>query len=175
MTDVIYDFISTGVDLLLVGAVLSALIVMMRGSTQLTTLISNQQIVTEEFDYYLQYHMYDNHDGLCSADALSAIVGNRFDLIVCIDGGDGNIYMNNPDNGNYYKVTGTSNEKSMSDCAALCNAGTQLTYKELAAEDGLSPANQYHANIMVLEGGVLKKSNFTRDSIIVGLYFEKMP
>ena len=51
MTDVIYDFISTGVDLLLVGAVLSALIVMMRGSTQLTTLISNQQIVTEEFDY----------------------------------------------------------------------------------------------------------------------------
>lgn len=174
MTDVIYDFISTGVDLLLIGAVLSALITMMRGSTQLTTLISNQQIVTEEFDYYLQYHMFDNHDGLCSADALSAMVGNRFDLIVCIDDGAGNIYMNNPDDGNYYKVSTGSEGKSMAECAQYCKSGTELSYKELAAEDALSPANNFHANIMVLEGGVLNSSTFSRDSIIVGLYFKKI-
>lgn len=173
MTDVIYDFISTGVDLLLIGAVLSALIVMMRGSTQLTTLISNQQIVTEEFDYYLGYHMYDDHDGLCSADALSAIVGNRFDLIVCIDDGAGNIYMNKPDDGKYYKVSSTSEDKSMAECSQMCT-GTPLSYKELAAESALSPANTFHANIMVLEGGVLKSSTFSRDSIIVGLYFKKI-
>jgi hypothetical protein len=55
MTDLIYDFISTGVDLILVGSVLAAMIVMMRGSANLTTLISHQQVVTEEFDYYLKY------------------------------------------------------------------------------------------------------------------------
>jgi hypothetical protein len=31
----------------------------------------------------------------------------------------------------------------------------------------------YKAYIMGLEGGVLKKTNFSRDTIIVGLYFEK--
>lgn len=174
MTDLIYDFISTGVDLILVGSVLAAMIVMMRGSTQLTTLISNQQIVTEEFDYYLQYHMYDNQDGLASADALSAIVGNRFELIVCIKA-DGEIYMNDPETGKYYKVSATSENKSMAECAQLCDAGTALDYKQLAATAGLSPENLYHANIMALEGGVLKKANFSRDTIIVGLFFEEMP
>lgn len=181
MTDLIYDFISTGVDLLLVGSVLAAMIVMMRGSVQLTTLISNQQIVTEEFDYYLQYHMYDNQDGLCSADALSAMVGNRYDLIVCINDTTHNeIYMNDLETGKYYKVPGTSENKTMSECHQMClnayaaDTVNLLDYKQLAATDALSPENLFHANIMALEGGVLKKSNFSRDTIIVGLYFETM-
>jgi hypothetical protein len=136
MTDIIYDFISTGVDLILVGSVLSAMIIMMRGSTQLTTLISNQQIVTEEFDYYLQYHMYDNQEGLAAADALSAIVGNRFELIVCIedkgdlsDPSDDTYYMNYPETGKYYKVSEGSEGKSMAGCGALCLSGTEKDYK----------------------------------------------
>ena len=178
MTDIIYDFISTGVDLILVGSVLSAMIIMMRGSTQLTTLISNQQIVTEEFDYYLQYHMYDNQEGLSAADALSAMVGNRFDLIVCIkdntDPANPTYYMNYPENGKYYKVSGDSEGKSMAECGVLCTtSGTQLDYKTLASEEALSPDGMYKAYIMGLEGGVLKKVTFSRDTIIVGLYFEK--
>lgn len=180
MTDIIYDFISTGVDLILVGSVLSAMIIMMRGSTQLTTLISNQQIVTEEFDYYLQYHMYDNQEGLAAADALSAIVGNRFELIVCIedkgdlsDPSDDTYYMNYPETGKYYKVSEGSEGKSMANCGSLCLSGTEMDYKTLAAEPALSPEGMYKAYIMGLEGGVLKKTNFSRDTIIVGLYFEK--
>lgn len=177
MTDIIYDFISTGVDLILVGSVLSAMIIMMRGSTQLTTLISNQQVVTEEFDYYLQYHMYDNQEGLAAADALSAMVGNRYDLFVCIedptDTEGTTYYMNYPETGKYYKVTEGSEGKSMAECGNLCLSGTVLDYKMLANEKALSPEGLYKASIMGLEGGVLTKTNFSRDTIIVGLYFEK--
>lgn len=181
MTDLIYDFISTGVDLILVGSVLAAMIVMMRGSANLTTLISHQQVVTEEFDYYLKYHMYDNQEGLSAADALSAMVGNRFDLHVCIyDPAKNKSYMNNPDDGKYYKVSNTffndaDRKMTTSEASALCKPTNRLDYKQLAAEDALAPDKKYRVSVVGLEDGVLKKVNFSRDTIVVGLYFEVMP
>lgn len=178
MTDIIYDFISTGVDLILVGSVLSAMIIMLRGSTQLTTLISNQQVVTEEFDYYLQYYMYDNQKGLASADALSAMVGNRYDLVVWIESLDGKIYINVPDTGKYYEVDNTAGsikleDQTLASCKTLAESGTLKTYKELAATDVLSPENLFHANIIGLGSGKLETVNFSRDVIVVGLYFKE--
>jgi hypothetical protein len=185
MTDLIYDFISTGVDLILVGSVLAAMIVMMRGSANLTTLISHQQVVTEEFDYYLKYHMYDNQEGLSAADALSAMVGNRFDLHVCIyDPATKKSYMNNPGDGKYYEVadtffnannTDTDGKMTTSEAAALCLPTKRLDYKQLAATNELAPDKKYKVSVVGLEDGVLKKVNFSRDTIVVGIYFEVMP
>lgn len=181
MTDLIYDFISTGVDLILVGSVLAAMIVMMRGSANLTTLISHQQVVTEEFDYYLKYHMYDNQEGLSAADALSAMVGNRFELHVCIyDPVKNQILMNNPDDGKYYEVANTffndtDGKMTAAEASTLCLAGTRLDYKQLAAKDALSPDKKYRATVVGLEDGVLKRVNFSRDTIVVGIYFEVIP
>ena len=181
MTDLIYDFISTGVDLILVGSVLAAMIVMMRGSANLTTLISHQQVVTEEFDYYLKYHMYDNQEGLSAADALSAMVGNRFDLHVCIyDPAENKSYMNNPGDGKYYEVANTffndaDGKMTTSEASALCLPTKRLDYKQLAATNALAPDKKYKVSVVGLEDGVLKKVNFSRDTIVVGIYFEVMP
>lgn len=112
MTDIIYDFISTGVDLILIGGILSSLILMLRGSAQLTTVISNQQATSTELDYYLQYHKYNDSIGMSSADALSALVGYRADMNIFIaipdsSSGSGFITLfNDPATGKYYKKGG---------------------------------------------------------------------
>lgn len=168
MTDLIYDFISTGVDLLLIGAVLAAMIVMMRGSTQLTQLISDQQVTTEEFDYYLQYHAYDNQVGLSSADALSAIVGNRFDIWVCIKDGS-TCYINNPETGKYYKTNFTTIGKTPSQCATAMT--TTIAYQDLSK--ALNPSAMYKAKLVVLDNGKFQVDSFNRDTVIFGIYFER--
>lgn len=181
MTDLVYDMISNGVDLILIGAVLAAMIVMLRGSTQLTQLISDQQVTTEEFDYYLKYHSFDHQQGLSSADGLSAIVGNRYSLWVCIKDSytdvDGNTstvyYCNDPETGKYYLCNDTIVDKTQGDASTIIHNGTQLSYKELS--ERLDPSHMFNADILLVEGGVFQKDTFSRDAIILGLYFEYTP
>lgn len=173
MTDLVYDFITTGVDLLLIGAVLAAMIVMMRGSTQLTQLISNQQTTTDEFDLYLKYHMYDNQDGLSTADAISAMVGYRFDLTVCIKDGS-TYYVNDPDTGKYYVISssdGSDPYLGKSSAEIRTEYGAQKTYSELSSE--LSSTNLYHADLIVMNDGVFAKETYSRDVIVLGIMLEK--
>lgn len=179
MTDLVYDFITTGVDLLLIGAVLSAMIVMMRGSTQLTQLISTQQTTTEEFNLYLKYHMYDNQDNLSTADAISAMVGYRYDLYVCIEVDD-KCYMNDPETGKYYLVNGTAGDnttaglflgKTAPDVRTSISGGTQKTYQEIL--DTIDSTNLYHASLAVLDGGVFKTEGYSRNSVILGILLKK--
>lgn len=170
MTDVIYDFISTGVDLLLIGAVLSAMLVMLRGSSQLTKMISEQDATSQEFDYYLEYHAYDNQTGLATADALSAMAGYRFELYVCIKDGT-NFYVNNPDNGKYYKVSASIVDKDIPAIKNMITAGTKLTYKELAEQ--ITAGKHYKARLLSLNNNKLKFEDFSRNTLVLGIYFER--
>ena len=169
MTDLIYDFISTGVDLLLISSVLAAMIVMLRGSTQLTQMISEQEITSQEFDYYLQFHAYDNQEGLSSADALSCMCGYRFDIWVCINTGSA-IYLNDPDTGKYYSISSTAVGKTTAEAKQLCATGTKISYEDLAS--ALNPSWKYKARLLTLNGATLEAEDFSRNLIVNGIYFE---
>ena len=172
MTDIIYDFISTGVDLLLIGAVLSAMLVMLRGSNQLTKMISEQDATAQEFDYYLQYHAYDNQDGLATADALSAIAGYRFELYVCIKDGS-NYYVNDIETGKYYKISDTIVDKKVSQIKSMISSGTKLTYKELTT--AVTTGAKFKARLLSVKNDKLIFEDFSRNTLVLGIYFEKVP
>ena len=168
MTDLIYDFITTGVDLLFIGAVLASIIVMLRGSNQLTTLISDQQTVADELDYYLLYHAYDNHDGLSAADVLSSLVKNKYELHVCIKLPDGSYIVNNTETGKYYKTSASFvGMNPMSANSSI--SGSALKYEEVA--NLLDSTWEFHGDILLFEENKMKTGTFSSNTIVVGLYF----
>lgn len=176
MTDLIYDFITTGIDLMLIGGILSALIVMLRGSAQLTAVIASQHATTQEFDYYLQYHMYDNTEGLSSSDALSAIVGHRFDLycFIAIPDGSGttHYYYNDPTTGKYY--TGTSNPQGQTLAtlrSAFYSSSNEISYDTLV--DKLDPTYIYKSEVCTTTSGEFDTEVFNRNTIVTGILITK--
>ena len=171
MTDLIYDFVTTGIDLMLIGGVLSALIVMLRGSAQLTQVISAQHATTQEFDYYLQYHMYDNTEGLSSSDALSAIVGHRFDLFVFVLA-DGKYYYNDPSTGKYY--CGTTNPQGQTLAALRQNFFDEslcIDYDTLVEK--LDPTYIYKSEVCTTTSGEFDTETFNRNTIVTGILITK--
>jgi len=60
MTDVIYDYITTGVDLLINAVILSGIIMLLYTSTSLAQTISTQQYASAKVQYYREFNMYDD-------------------------------------------------------------------------------------------------------------------
>lgn len=110
MTDLIYDYISMGVDMMISAAILTAVVVLIRGSTILSAHSAQQQATTDRLNYYREYSMYDCTDNLLSPDALSAITYYRYDLDVVIvlkgSGGSTVTITNYLDNGSVHKYEG---------------------------------------------------------------------
>lgn len=188
MTDLIYDFVTTGIDLILIGGILSALIVMLRGSAQLTQVISAQHATTQEFDYYLQYHMYDDTQGLSSSDALSAIVGYRYDLYCFIAIPDSSnvytYYYNDPATGKYYKFKsdgaglGTSLDTANPTGKTIpamrgvyFTDDKEITYDDLV--DDLEPEYTYKSNVCTTASGKFETEVFNRNTIVTGIFIIK--
>lgn len=169
MTDIIYDFISTGVDLILIGGILSSLIIMLRGSAQLTTVISNQQATSTELDYYLQYHKYNDSEGMSSADALSALVGYRSDMnvfVVIPDIGSSSGYTtiyNNPAKGKYYKK---SNYRPSADTYDP-DSGTLMSYEDVAKV--LNSTWEYNSYLCTSANKRFKKADFDRNTVVTAV------
>lgn len=169
MTDIIYDFISTGVDLILIGGILSSLIIMLRGSAQLTTVISNQQATSTELDYYLQYHRYNESVGMSSADALSALVGYRSDMNVFIvipdssaSSGYSTIY-NNPATGKYYRKP---NYRPGADTYSP-DTGTSMSYDEVTK--ALNSTWNYNSYLCTSAEKKFKKAEFDRNTVVTAV------
>lgn len=59
MTDLVYDFISSGVDLLMTASVLSAVIVLVHTATILTSVTAQQQANADMIDYYREFNHLD--------------------------------------------------------------------------------------------------------------------
>lgn len=177
MTDVLYDFISTGVDLVLVAAVIAIMLTMLRGSARLTNVIAEQQVTTAEFDRYLQLHKYDNQNNLAFADALSAIVGYRYDMRVFIKASGNKYFTNDPETGRFYIITatgGTVEGKLISD---LMETAQEVKYdkecegRQSIVNSGLD-SQLYHATLLDFnKDGTLLAQNFNRDSVFVGILF----
>ena len=117
MTDLVYDYITMGVDMMISAAILAAVVILLRGSTLLSVYSAQQQSTTDRINYYKEYAMYDCTQGLLSPDVLSTIVYYKYDLDIVIQD-DVNIYTNDKKTGKYYKN------------------GTQITYDQLVQDIG---------------------------------------
>lgn len=107
MTDLVYDHISMGVDMILTAAILAAVVTLLRSAVVLSSYQANIAANSDRMNYYKQYNMYDNTDTLCSADVLSALVYYRYDLSIVVNGADGvTIISNNPSTGKFYRHEG---------------------------------------------------------------------
>lgn len=60
MTDLIYDYITQGIDLLICAAILSSVTVLLYANTQMQSAVALQQAYREEMRYYAQFNQYDN-------------------------------------------------------------------------------------------------------------------
>lgn len=117
MTDLVYDYITMGVDMMISAAILAAVVILLRGSTLLSIYSAQQQSTTDRINYYKEYAMYDCTQGLLSPDVLSTMVYYKYDLDIVIQDG-GIIYTNDKKTGKYYKN------------------GTQITYDNLVHDIG---------------------------------------
>lgn len=139
MTDLIYDYITMGVDMMISGAILASVVILLRSSTILSAYSAQQQATTDRINYYKEFSMYDCTDKLLSPDVLSAMVYYKYDLDVVIQIGS-DIYTNDRRTGKYYK-----NGTQVLTYEQLSTAvGTQLKFKAYLVEDfkksGTEPA-----------------------------------
>ena len=58
MTDLVYDYLTMGVDMMISAAMLAAIVVLLRGSVVLSQYSATQQMNTDRINYYKQYNMY---------------------------------------------------------------------------------------------------------------------
>lgn len=117
MTDLVYDYITMGVDMMISAAILAAVVILLRGSTLLSMYSAQQQSTTDRINYYKEYAMYDCTQGLLSPDVLSTMVYYKYDLDIVIQI-DNIIYTNDKKTGKYYMN------------------GTQITYDQLSHDIG---------------------------------------
>lgn len=73
MTDMIYDFIANGVDMMITASIVAMVVIMLRGANILVQYNTAQQNTANQVNYYKEYSMYDEGEKLTSSDALSCI------------------------------------------------------------------------------------------------------
>lgn len=140
MTDLVYDYISMGVDMILAAAILSAIVVLLRSSVVLSSYQANIAANSDRINYYKQFNMYDCTDTLCSADIMSALIYYRYDLKIVIDLGSNKILYNEPKTGKFLLSEmvggGTSvRELGVSDLSTELLAN--FTYRSYLCENGV--------------------------------------
>lgn len=89
MTDIVYDYISMGVDMITTAVLLSAVVILLRSSTVLSNYNANQQANSERINYYRQFNAYDCKDNLSTADVVNALIYYRNDLYMFVYRKDG--------------------------------------------------------------------------------------
>lgn len=121
MTDLVYDYISMGVDMILTAAILSAIVVLLRSSVVLSSYQANVTATSDRMNYYKQFNAYDCTDRLCAADVVSALVYYRYDLSIVVDLGSGQFIHNDPKTGKFWfsKPGDMDKEKNASDLSSL--------------------------------------------------------
>lgn len=141
MTDLIYDYITMGVDMIICAAVLAAIVVLLRGSVVLSQVSSTQQANADRVNYYKEYSVYDNTQGLTSADAVSALQYYKNDIEVYVyystNSRTGKVVRNDPTTGKfYYSTNGGSTWNPLSSADIPGQLKSNFVYKCHIGEDG---------------------------------------
>ena len=155
MTDLVYDYISMGVDMILTAAVLSAVVVLLRSSVVLSAYQANLQANSDRMNYYKRFNMYDCTNTLCSADVLSALIYYRYDLQIVVVGSDGGVLVSNDTHtGKFYN--GLNAEMTIEQVQATLKAN--WTYSSNLVENGASqPTGEPYS------GGLITGIKFTKN------------
>lgn len=110
MTDLIYDYITTGVDMVISGAILSSIVMILYTSSRLSVELNNSQATAETLAYYMQFNQFDNKNVLAS-DVIGTIIKYSSELEVVVYDSDGSTVIMRTMVGdpNIYLGGGTSN------------------------------------------------------------------
>ena len=112
MTDIVYDSLAAGIDMMIAATMFTMVVILLRGSNILLSYNTVQQTNANRVNYYKEYSMYDNKNGLSSADALSCIVYYKGEIEVVIKLTNGvqyyTKYSSSNNKYNYYKSTSNS-------------------------------------------------------------------
>lgn len=157
MTDLIYDYISAGVDMMIYAAILSTVIVLLRMSAVLTAYNANQNANAERVNYYKEYSMYDNTSNLSSADVLSAMVYYQYDIEIKVIIPGGHTYTTRPKQGGGYYDVNDNKVISYDDLKAVL--GSTHTWSAKLYENGKNTPNTDFYT-----GGVISGIQFTRNN-----------
>lgn len=182
MTDLVYDYIATGVDMIISAVILSAIVVLLRGTSTLTSFSANQQAIVEGISYYKEFNIYDNTKNLSSADVISTFSRYRSEVEISLSMGrelydvdgdgakDGIIRISNKSG-----TTLFANDKYVvffykSNNAATGEKSTSITFEQLRkmlpadftysakiCEDGAEAPSEYYG------GGVISGIKIVKD------------
>ena len=85
MTDIIYDMIVGGVDLLFSSLILATIALLLRYSVILTsTQVANENNI-KNADYYREFSIYDNKSNLSREEVCSALIKYRDSIKIVVD------------------------------------------------------------------------------------------
>ncbi|MBR3599547.1 MAG: hypothetical protein IKL53_06685 [Lachnospiraceae bacterium] len=114
MTDLVYDFITMGIDMIMNAAILAAIVIIFRSSTLLSMYSSAQQANADAMRYYKQYSAYDNTKGLECSDVVSALVYfDKLDFKIIMNEAGTDYYATaNNGTGYVHVIDGTASEVS---------------------------------------------------------------
>lgn len=123
MTDLVYDYITMGVDMIISAAMLASIVILLKGSNILSQYSAVQQMNTDKINYYKQYNMYDMTTGLTAADAKSALSYYRHTATVYV--------WLNP-TGSSYGKTGIRTDQKTGKYYYMDTSGeTEIEYKDI--------------------------------------------
>ena len=155
MTDLIYDYITMGVDLMINAMVLTTVIVLLYNANILSQISSAQQANSDRVNYYKEYAKFDCTSDLSCADILSAMSYYKNDhYILVVTGGQTLIATN----GEWY-IDNLNNKTNMHTVSNIL--GSVDKYNAWLYEDNWL-GNSGNISYSGYEGG-----------IISGIYFKK--
>lgn len=105
MTDLVYDYITMGVDLIINAVILAGIVLLLKNASILSQISATQQANADRINYYKEYAKFDCTTNLSTADVLSAMsyYKNDHTIVVISDNGKystmhGNWYKHEADN-----------------------------------------------------------------------------
>lgn len=177
MTDLIYDFISQGVDMILTGGILSVIIILLQTSTTLTSLIATQQAHADMVDYYRQFNHVDNKD--VSTSQLLALLGTwREDLSATVVVSTHNLHGN--EGWKVYILTMEDGKYTYRDSGDASRVWSNISLADVK-KSVLKDAN-YKYHVYILEDGESwsdiqsdADKKFYNGGAVTGFYVEPSP
>lgn len=107
MTDLIYDYITTAVDMVISAAILSSVVMLLYTSSRLSVEIINSQSTADTLAYYMQFNQYDNEEVITS-DVISALVKFADEVEIVVYDTSNNVVVHTTGNGYIYEGNGAT-------------------------------------------------------------------
>lgn len=159
MTDLVYDYISMGVDMILTAAILAAVVILLRTSVVLSSYQSSLQANSERMNYYRKFNLYDCTTNLCMADVQSALIYYRWELEITVDLGEDELITTNPQTGTYTYRNGTHIEEiTADDFSKYMTAENQFSSKLVEDKSNHTSDDGYKGGMVT---GILFKREVT--------------